>query len=166
MSECLPCPPGHYCLEGSAGPTKTPAGYWNPNSHAPSLAAVYKCPPKFHCPNEGMTNYKGFECPVGHYCPHGTSDYTSTPCPEGTFTDRTDLHNVVHCSPCPKGFHCAAGSTSSTGITECEQNKYCPTGTQASAVPLCPAGSYAPYTMSMSLEDCLICPPGKYCLAG
>jgi hypothetical protein len=113
-----------------------------------------------------MTNYKGFECPAGFYCPAGTSDYTATPCPEGTFSDRRDLHNYMHCSPCPKGFYCAAGSTTSIGITDCPENSYCPTGTMSSAIPSCPAGSYSPYTKSMSLEDCLTCPPGSYCLSG
>ena len=113
-----------------------------------------------------MTNYKGFECPAGFYCPAGTSDYTTTPCPEGTFSDRRDLHNYMHCSPCPKGFYCDAGSTTSIGITDCPENSYCPTGTMSSAIPSCPAGSYSPYTKSMSLEDCLTCPPGSYCLSG
>ena len=119
VSECLPCPPGNYCPEASASPTLTPAGRWTPLSNVPSLEATYKCPPKFHCPNTGMTNYKGFECPAGYYCPAGTSDYTTTPCPEGTFSDRRDLHNYMHCNPCPKGFYCDAGATSSIGITEC-----------------------------------------------
>ena len=52
VSECLPCPPGNYCPEGSASPTLTPAGRWTPLSNVPSLEATYKCPPKFHCPND------------------------------------------------------------------------------------------------------------------
>jgi hypothetical protein len=29
-SECLICPPGHYCPEGTEDPIEVPAGYYNP----------------------------------------------------------------------------------------------------------------------------------------
>merc|ERR1719232_75018 len=167
ISECLPCPPGHYCPEGSGSATPAPAGKWTPLSGMPSEGALYKCPPKFHCPNQGMTNYLGFPCAAGHYCPAGTATATQFPCPEGTFSDRADLHDKLHCDVCPKGFHCAAGTTTKNSqIIECPQNKYCPPGTMTSAIPLCPAGYYAPHTRSMSLEDCFKCRPGSYCLEG
>ena len=167
ISECLPCPPGNYCPEGSGEPVPAPIGKWTPLSNIPSLGALYKCPPKFYCPNTGMTNYKGFECSPGHYCPAGTTTSTEFPCPEGTFSDRTDLHNMLHCDTCPKGFHCAAGTTTmNSQIIECIVNQYCPPGTKTSAIPECPAGYYSPFTRSMSIEGCLICPPGSYCLQG
>lgn len=39
-SQCLTCPPGYYCPEGSADPTPTPAGYYNPLQGIDSLDGV------------------------------------------------------------------------------------------------------------------------------
>jgi hypothetical protein len=49
---------------------------------------------------------------------------------------------------------------------ECTMHHYCPDGTKSSAIPKCPAGTYAPYYRSLSVEDCLPCPPGKFCNEG
>lgn len=86
------------------------------------------------------------------------------PCPEGTFSDRRDLLDTKHCDICPKGFSCQAGSTSGNAkIEACPVNRFCPDGTKKSKIPLCPAGTYAPFTKSKSHEDCLECPAGSYC---
>jgi hypothetical protein len=171
VSECLPCPPGHYCPEASATATAVDPGYYNKFSGMPSLAAVYKCPPGYYCPNSGMTSYEGFYCNAGYVCPGGSSSATATPCPEGTFSDTRGLHDVTHCDLCPKGFYCPEGSTSAE-VTDCPENYYCPPGTRSEisandgTILPCPAGTYSPYLNSHSVEDCLPCPPGSYCLAG
>jgi hypothetical protein len=72
-SECLTCPPGNYCPEGSELPTVTPVGYFNPLQGIDSLDGVQLCPPGFYCPNTAMTNFLGFHCAEGHYCPAGTT---------------------------------------------------------------------------------------------
>lgn len=48
----------------------------------------------------------------------------------------------------------------------CDQNQYCPFGTADTDNIMCPTGTYAPFTGSYSLDDCLPCPPGSYCAAG
>lgn len=45
----------------------------------------------------------------------------------------------------------------------CPNHRYCPDGTKASKIPLCPPGTYAPFLNAKSLYDCLECPPGSYC---
>lgn len=116
INECIPCPPGHYCPEGSGSPTPSPTRYYTPLSGMPSLDALYKCPPKHYCPNTGMTTYKGFFCEAGYVCPAASESATEVACPEGTFSDRRDLHDTKHCDLCPKGWSCSAASTSDNGL--------------------------------------------------
>lgn len=87
-----------------------------------------------------------------------------TECPEGTFSDRRDLHDIKHCDLCPKGYSCMTHATSDNGrIVACPEHRYCPDGTKASNIPLCPPGFYAPYNNAKSLADCIECPAGFYC---
>lgn len=113
-----------------------------------------------------MTNYLGYHCAVGHYCPAGSTMANEFPCPAGTYTDRTDAHDVRHCLPCPRGYTCAAGSTTNNGnMVECEVGEFCELGSApATSAIECPAGTYSPYTRAMSEQDCLPCTPGNYCL--
>ena len=73
VSECLICPPGHICGEATVTPAKSPAGYYQPNSGIADSTALYLCPPRFYCPNQGMVNFKGFHCKAGYYCPAGST---------------------------------------------------------------------------------------------
>lgn len=59
-----------------------------------------------------MTNYLGFPCAPGYYCPAGSSNQKDNPCPAGTYNDRTDIHAVKDCLPCPRGFTCPSAATS------------------------------------------------------
>jgi len=124
------------------------------------------CPPKFYCPDEAMTNYLGWHCAPGHYCPAGSTLADEFPCPAGTYSDRVNLHDKTHCDPCPRGFTCAAGTTSSNGnMVECTAGEFCELGSAPlTTAILCPAGTYSPFTKSMSEQDCLPCTPGYYCV--
>lgn len=111
-----------------------------------------------------MTTYKGNFCDPGYVCPAGSSSKTQVECPEGTYSDRRDLLDPRHCEMCPKGFSCQTHSTTTNSrIVVCPNNRYCPDGTKAAAIPICPAGTYAPFTTAKSEYDCLPCPAGKYC---
>jgi len=128
--------------------------------------ALVKCPPGFYCPEEAMTNYKGNHCSAGYYCPAGSTSSTEKPCPEGTFSDSRDIFDASQCLNCPRGFKCEEASTSSTGIHPCPEHQYCPLRTKFSETYNCTAGTYAPYEKSKSLEDCIECPFGSYCISG
>lgn len=93
VSECLICPPGMICAEGTVTPAPSPKGSYQPNSGIGDAEAVYLCPPKYYCPETGMTNYKGYPCKAGYYCPAGSTKENPNPCPAGTYSDRRDLHN-------------------------------------------------------------------------
>lgn len=138
-----------------------------------SLDGCQICPPKYYCPDPtdpAVTDYIGVGylgnyCAVGHYCPAGTTSATEFPCPAGTYNDRIDIYNVEHCLPCPKGFKCSAGASTSSGMDECVAGEFCELGSAPSTVDIqCPAGTYSPYGRAMSEQDCLPCTPGYFCI--
>lgn len=47
----------------------------------------------------GSENYGNHPCPVGHYCPAGTS--RPRPCPAGTFGGNSQAATAEECQPCP-----------------------------------------------------------------
>lgn len=49
----------------------------------------------------GSERYHNQPCPVGHYCPAGTS--RPRPCPAGTFGGNNQAAEAEECQPCPPG---------------------------------------------------------------
>ena len=122
------------------------------------------------------------ECPVGHYCPSGTT--TPTDCPAGTYGPRTKLTASSDCLSCPPGKYCTAGrstvngncdlgyycrasavtntpSGNATNFGLCPAGHYCPAGT---GDPIqCHPGTYNPSTGGSTTSDCLNCTQGNYC---
>lgn len=159
------CPAGSYCPKATITPIKVSSGFYQPHQAIGDEAAKVICPPGYHCPNSGMVTYKGYHCSPGHYCPAGSTSPTQEKCPEGTYSDSYEIFDASQCLICPAGLKCALASTSSNGMMiDCPKNQYCPPGTQVSKINYCPPGSYAPYTNSKSLDDCIPCPYGFYCL--
>ena len=112
-----------------------------------------------------MTNFKGFHCSPGYYCPAGSTSATQVACAQGSYSDSYEIFDQSQCLVCPRGFKCGLATTSSTMVS-CPKNQYCPEGTRADVTVNCRTGTYAPYTNSKSMEDCIPCPFGQYCLAG
>ncbi len=166
QSECLPCPAGYYCPQASIDPIAVPPGSYQPYQGIADAAASGICPPGYHCPNSAMTAYKGWHCSPGYYCHAGSVSATEKPCPEGTYSDSYEIFDAAQCYICPAGFKCAEAATSTSNMIDCPKNEYCPAGTKASKTIKCPAGFYAPYLNSKSLDDCIPCPYGSYCLSG
>ena len=55
--------------------------------------------------NPANTTFTGNDvCPVGYYCPNGTS--YPVPCPVGTYSVNPGLGDVAECVPCPQGRWC------------------------------------------------------------
>ena len=46
----------------------------------------------------------GGVCPPGAYCPEGTADPIG--CPNGTFSNVTQLERADQCTPCSNGHYC------------------------------------------------------------
>ncbi|XP_070551141.1 neurogenic locus notch homolog protein 1-like [Ptychodera flava] len=195
------CPSGHYCPNGTRFDNEhaCPIGTFNnitgltaEEECSPCLGGYYcgqpglvypitPCSPGYYCrrsaegaaPDQlGDANI----CPVGHYCPEGTTEPIT--CPAGTFSNDTGLHNVTECepctpgfycdadglieptAPCSAGFYCPAASTSSEQII-CPPGKYCPLQT---SVPYnCPNGTFSNNTRLEAAGDCTLCNEGWYC---
>jgi len=100
-----------------------------------------------------MTNYLGYHCSPGYYCPAGSSSPTANPCPAGTYSDRVDIHDVRTCLACPRGYTCASGTTSTNGLmVVCPVGSFCDLGSAPDTTAiLCPAGTYSPTIKSMSM---------------
>ena len=60
---------------------------------------------------------------------------------------------------CKAGYICAAGSSTEEGSTACGIDQYCVDGTPTT----CSAGTYSLIGGIVSQDECIQCPPGKYC---
>ena len=100
---------------------------------------------------------EGGDCPIGHYCPIGTTE--PLPCHPGTYSDNT---RQAVCDECPAGYYCLANSTTYT-TQVCPAGYYCTNGTRHAYEFPCPHGTYSTFTGRTSVDDCQLCPPGQYC---
>lgn len=71
---------------------------------------------------------KGMECPVGNYCPAGSSK--ATKCPAGTYRNKRKGKSEADCFKCPTGtFNKETGATSckvcGTGATSTDNRRSC-----------------------------------------
>ena len=71
-------------------------------------------------PTDGIT---GDVCPVGHFCPMGSSD--KTPCPTGTYLEVIQQDEEMDCKDCPLGDYCP-GVGREWPIGNCSAGYYCP----------------------------------------
>ncbi|XP_033646870.1 uncharacterized protein LOC117306372 isoform X1 [Asterias rubens] len=170
------CPIGHYCPKGIDRPLPClNATYMNRTGAAECL----DCPAGSYCTQGDRPD----PCPAGYYCPMGTG-FDTRPCPEGTYGASESLRTESECSACTggsycdtpgmdsvtadcdPGFFCLSGVDVRTpnGIDNlgfggiCQAGYKCPQGS-AAEIP-CYAGSYAGQAQ---MDDCDICPEGKYC---
>ncbi|KPP71461.1 hypothetical protein Z043_109635 [Scleropages formosus] len=153
------CPKGFYCPGGSIEPNPIPC----PNgtySGQPGLRELKECTP---CPaglfcfsqqpwEQPLTEPTG-SCPDGYYCPVGTGEPRSHPCPAGVFRNHSQGHRGELCVPCPPGRYC--GSLATHTPTVCPQGSSVPTA--------CEEGTYGDRPALQSAFECTPCGWGKYC---
>jgi hypothetical protein len=130
---------GQICPEGSIAPTYNSA---DRNKCAPGfyfgVLGCEPCMPGFLCKSGTNTKYPvdvdtegGYECPVGHYCPGGTSEENVQACPAGRFRVLTRGKALEDCGLCPDGSYsdqeasescstCGRASTHNADRTSCE----------------------------------------------
>ncbi|EKX44317.1 hypothetical protein GUITHDRAFT_72301, partial [Guillardia theta CCMP2712] len=185
--DCTPCPAGyycHFCVAGSGSAAPCPLGTFSPAAGNSQQGQCTLCTAGMACPRGALTapleNCElGHYCPSGtiypthapiqkcsrgHFCPAGTSFPTQYPCPPGTFTESNELASAAECTACPPGFYCLGGEAKVSG--QCPTGYYCPTNTESSFQFPCPAGTYNSQVGITSVEGCLECPPGNFCLQG
>ena len=155
VQEYVKCLNGTYCEPGSEKPTLCDSGTFgngNPNNNnfanacVPCDAGLYSttdrpgfcfpCTAGYVClgqttsetPTDKSTQ-NGYECPVGHYCPEGSS--LERECPVGTYADAKRTTSLSGCKQCASGTfndvtgkkgckQCSGTSTSEMGATSCE----------------------------------------------
>ncbi|CDJ67592.1 hypothetical protein, conserved, partial [Eimeria necatrix] len=101
-------------------------------------------------------------CAAGYYCPAGTYDHRSLPCPPGTFSGAPRASSRAACGDCLLGHFC--GALAQTQPDKCPQGHFC--GEKGLALPTaCPPGTYNDKVGSTSEADCLLCPAGSFCPA-
>ncbi|KAF7668979.1 hypothetical protein LDENG_00271770 [Lucifuga dentata] len=171
------CPPGTFCVEGSAEPEFCPAGTFSSVPGLTSEAGCQPCTAGFYCGGAGLRTPTGpcslgywcppgqtvataLLCPPGHFCPEGSA--VPEPCPPGTYQDR---EKRGACTICEAGYYCDMRLSLANGssLRPCPAGHYCPAGTALPNQHPCPMGYYNPSQLTASLAGCLPCPPGQYC---
>lgn len=145
-----------------------------------SIECAGECPAGSKCPEPAT--HDPLPCDAGAFCPAGT--IVPHPCPDGTFSNATNLTSAGECLACPAGSYCVAGvaapapcaaghygdtsgAKSATCSGLCASGYYCLEGSTAPNATACPAGTYNAYEGGTSeLEACTLCPLGHYCHAG
>ena len=167
--ECRPCTPGHYCA--TPGLTKPTGlcygGYYCVQAIAiPNPAVTNATDLIVESEREGSGNISslcglypsiGDICPVGHYCPNGTT--TPIQCANGTYSD---TEGQSECLLCPTGYYCLEGSVTYLD-TPCPTGYYCPDGTTNPFEYACSQGTFNNLTHQGDWMSCTDCTPGMYC---
>lgn len=161
---CQPCTVSNYCPESATAPFPCPAGRYGNLTQLTSSTDCALCPPGYTCPGTG--NSAPTQCGTGRYSTWGEASTPCTPCAAGRFCSAVTTSTIQHdLNLCPAGTLCTAGTGKDPEFTNepCPAGHYCPAGTPA-AVP-CPDGTYQPHLGAKSELECLLCPPGRYCVS-
>lgn len=177
------CSKGHYCPKGSVAPVPCPPGTYSDKLGLVKADDCTKCNPGYFCPLRGATSMDlkfgtnefkclpgyvclekatipnptsvtGYICPVGHYCPMGSS--VEMKCEKGKYNPDP---GQASCLECPEGRVCP--DEAMTAPKECSAGHYCPAGSNRERE--CPIGTYSPFTNLKSKDECIDCEPGWYC---
>ncbi|KAL8012133.1 putative tyrosine-protein kinase ephrin type A/B receptor [Plasmopara halstedii] len=133
----IKCPRGYYCRTGIAYPEPCPIGTYANASGLREEDDCQFCLPGMYCDSTALTSPRGL-CDPGYYCFVGA--HTSAPT-----NHELNISGVTYLNSggrCPRGAYCPLGSSSPT---------------------LCPPGTFNNFTGLESANQCLQCPPGKYC---
>jgi hypothetical protein len=155
------CPLGHYCPGFNAVPLPCAAGTFQ---NTTAQAMCLDCPPGKFCELATVTPAS---CPVGFYCLASTEYATQHPCPNGTFSNRTELKDVQQCSQCTAGTYCEAeGLFKPTGL--CEAGFFCNRGSNTATPGDGGQEVYKGETCAgqSDEEENGVCPVGHFCPEG
>ncbi|XP_036928145.1 uncharacterized protein LOC119004899 isoform X4 [Acanthopagrus latus] len=168
VKDCLKCPAGFYCPEGTSDPVPCPPGSFNPLEGQDELADCRECYAGKACTQVAL-RAPDVDCMQGFVCPPGSSkpNAPTNACPPGTLSNRTDLTDRSQCQQCPARYACLRGTG---GIQRpplsCFAGHYCPPGTMFPTQYKCPVGTWSGQSGLEAERECRPCPQGWYCLAG
>jgi hypothetical protein len=156
------CPPASYCLNGSALPTRCPAGTSNPYYGATSAGDCVACLAGRSCvETDGFGVAYDSPCRVGFYCPAGS---TPQPCASGySSAGLTNLSSSSQCKLCQAGQVCRAlHSLVTSGGAGYAAFEYAKLGTYASGSVTSSANGYVSSRVGLSAPD-YMCETGYAC---
>lgn len=165
LSDCLPCPAGYYCPQGTSNQgIICSKGFYCLTGQMDTT--VNPCPVGSYGDTEGYSNSTQCTiCPAGHYCPSGSEAEPATAptkCPAGKYNPDEGTGQEINCKLCVAGRACPfEGQINSTDA--CGEGYYCPDGTISPTQFSCLPGTFSNRTDLTAGVDCDQCPPGFFC---
>lgn len=149
-SDLAACPPGSFLSSARGGCQECPAGTYDYASGSDTVAARAPC---------------SEVCPVGHYCPAGTSYPNMVKCPAGTFGSTAGLKTQECSGPCAPGYFCPPGTVDPVSLPCGNPSFYCPAGS-AQRITVRDGFYTVPEGDGLDRIAQQPCEPGSYCLEG
>ena len=173
VGACSDCGVGRYCEAASEAETACPRGRFGNGTR---LDECLPCEAGSFQGEEGQTTCEA--CPARGYCEDvGAAVARPTPCPPGTWSDKTGLRSAGECDPCPAGSWCSAGFMISCpdntfnyltnqdnqgACTPCTDNAIADPGSSSVSACKC-AKDYYDTNDDPEVVKCRRCPIGSAC---
>ena len=158
------CPTGSFCPAGVSAPKPCSSGQYC-STHG--LAAPSgQCEAGVTCPGGDVEASPAlWQCPRGSFCPTGSSK--PTPCPSGTFSNKTGLTGLFwNAGAKASGISAASASADAFACTQCTPGQYCSVNREQGLTEptgACSAGFYCPGGQNDTAPAAYTCPPGHFC---
>jgi hypothetical protein len=123
VDTCVACAAGFYNTDAATSCKACTGGYmcYGKTGHDGSLTTGFGTNRQY--PTDRVA-HKGEICPIGHYCPEGSS--AATPCPVGTYNEEKGKSSVDDCLVCKADTY--NDLTGQSGCQPCGQYAYSNTG--------------------------------------
>ncbi|KAL2085398.1 hypothetical protein ACEWY4_018718 [Coilia grayii] len=164
-ADCLMCPPGYFCKEGTSKPTPCPPATYRRIKGGQGPRDCPLCPAGYYCPQSATVQPR--VCGVGSYSDEGSVE--CLPCRQGHYcsNETTSEEVMLNIMVCPPGFLCYQGldREPQRSAVFCPAGFYCPGGGINPNPILCPNGTYGTQSGLKDESDCLMCPAGMFCFS-
>ena len=153
FGDCLDCPAGSYCPEGTGALNSCQPGFYCPVRT--KFTNQYPCPAgTYYSGTSAQTAATCVACTSGYYCPPGTASPLN--CPPG-YSCTTNTGLLLNNQITTAGMYSGLSGAAQT----CYAGAYCPLG--ATLPTPCPPGTYRANTGGAARADCLKCTAGYPC---
>ncbi|KAG7471369.1 hypothetical protein MATL_G00123830 [Megalops atlanticus] len=165
LEDCLVCPEGYYCQEGTSKPAPCPPTTFRRLKGGRRPQDCSTCPAGFSCPRSATVSPRA--CGAGSYSDEGSVE--CRPCLQGHYCseESTSQETMLRLMVCPPGLLCSQGldQEPQRSPTLCPKGFYCPGGSvDPNPIP-CPNGTYGGQLGLGDLADCTECPVGWFCFS-